>query len=212
MISEINPWFPILYKILEYALACFPERFSWLSNWASSSKNSKAFSISTAAHQFRCKPAFFVCNLNSFTNIMCVIFLSWIISRSLTSQIITINTKSDNVIVEDWSIARFICFFYERRVEQKRDSWVFLPTSWGVWLIVAGRGSRVQSRGRGSKVAVAGPMSRSRAQSRGRGSNVATGENDLEFEVTEWKRVIWKKYKGKKIVFMHDTLRLRMLE
>ena len=57
-------------------------------------------------------------------------FFSWIISRSLTSQIITINTKSDNVIVEDWSIARLICFFYERRVEQKRDSWVFLPTSW----------------------------------------------------------------------------------
>ena len=67
--------------------------------------------------------------------------------------------------------------------------------------------SGVQSRGRGSNVAVAGPMSRSRVQSHGRGSNVAAGENDLEFEVTEWKRVIWKKYKGKKIVFMHDTLR-----
>ena len=80
------------------------------------------------------------------------------------------------------------------------------PTRW-VWLIVAGRGSRVQSRGRGSNVAVAGSMSRSRVQSRGRGSNVAAGENDLGFEVTEWKRVIWKKYKGKKIVFMHDTLR-----
>ena len=49
---------------------------------------------------------------------------------------------------------------------------------------VAGPKSRVQSRGRGSKVAVAGPMSRSRVQSRGRGSNVAAGENDLEFEVT----------------------------
>ena len=47
------------------------------------------------------------------------------------------------------------------------------------------RGSRVQSRGRGSNVAVSGPMSRSRVQSRGRGSNVAAGENDLEFEVTE---------------------------
>ena len=45
------------------------------------------------------------------------------------------------------------------------------------------RGSRVA--GRGSKVAVAGPMSRSRVQSRGRGSNVAAGENDLEFQVTE---------------------------
>ena len=44
------------------------------------------------------------------------------------------------------------------------------------------RGSRVA--GRGSKVVVAGPMSRSRVQSRGRGSNLAAGENDLGFEVT----------------------------
>ena len=40
--------------------------------------------------------------------------------------------------------------------------------------------SRVQCRGRGSKVAVAGPMSRSWVQCRGRGSNVAAGENDLK--------------------------------
>ena len=51
-------------------------------------------------------------------------------------------------------------------------------TLFRVWLIVAGRGSRVQSRGRGS--------------------NVAAGENYLEFEVTERQQVIWKKYKGKK--------------
>ena len=68
------------------------------------------------------------------------------------------------------------------------------------------RGSRVA--GRGSKVAVAGPMSRSQVQSRGRGSNVAAGENDLGFEVTaEWKRLIWTQYERKKIFFMHDTLR-----
>ena len=42
-----------------------------------------------------------------------------------------------------------------------------------VWLIVAGRVSRIQSRGRGSNVAVAGSMSRSRVRCRGRGSNVA---------------------------------------
>ena len=45
------------------------------------------------------------------------------------------------------------------------------------------RGSQVA--GHGSKVAVAGPMSRSRVQSRGRGANVAAGENDLEFKVAE---------------------------
>ena len=44
--------------------------------------------------------------------------------------------------------------------------------------------SRVQGRGRGSNVAVAGSKSRSRVQSRGRGSNLAAGENDLGFEVT----------------------------
>ena len=51
--------------------------------------------------------------------------------------------------------------------------------------LTTSRGSRVA--GRGSKVAVGGPMSRSRVQSRGRGrgSNVAAGENDLEIEVTE---------------------------
>ena len=50
--------------------------------------------------------------------------------------------------------------------------------------MVAGLGSRVQCRGRGSNVAVAGPKSRSWVQCRGRGSNVAAGENDLGFEVT----------------------------
>ena len=34
-------------------------------------------------------------------------------SRSLTSQIIAITTKSDNVIVEDWSKKKFIYFFHE---------------------------------------------------------------------------------------------------
>ena len=76
-----------------------------------------------------------------------------------------------------------------------------------IWLIVAGRVSRVESRGRGSNVAVAGSMSRSRVQSRGRGSNVAAEENDLGFKVTEWKWLIWTQYKGKKIFFMHYTLR-----
>ena len=66
-----------------------------------------------------------------------------------------------------------------------------------VWLIVAGCGSRVA--GPKVAVAVASPMSRSRVQCRGRGSKVAAGENDLGFEVTaEWKRLIRTQYKGKK--------------
>ena len=106
----------IIYKNSRIC-SCFPERFYWLHNWASSSKNSKAFSISTAALQFRCKPAFFACNLHSFAIFRIAFyvcyFLSWIMSRSLTSQIITITTKSDNVIVEDWSKKKFIYFFHE---------------------------------------------------------------------------------------------------
>ena len=101
--------------------SCFPGPFYWLHNWVSSSKNSKAFFISTAAHQFRSKPAFFSCNLHSFAIFgivfLMLFFMSWIMWRSLTSQIITITTKSDNVIVEDWS--RFIYFFHERSVERK---------------------------------------------------------------------------------------------
>ena len=89
-------------------------------------------------------------------------------------------------------------FFLSRQLLQQNFPLLLFIYFFRVWLIVAGRGSRVQCRGRGSKVAVAGPMSRSRVQSRGRGSNVAAGENDLEFEVTEWKRVIWKKYKREK--------------
>ena len=67
--------------------------------------------------------------------------------------------------------------------------------------MVAVRGSGVQCRGRGSNVAVAGSKSRSRVQCRSRGLNVAAGKNDLGFEVTEWKQLIWKKYKGKNIFY-----------
>ena len=112
MISGINPWFPILsIKILEYAFV-FQNVFI-----DSITEQAALISISTAALQFRCKPAFFACNLHSFAIFRIVFFvcyfLSWIMSRSLTSQIITITTKSDNVIVEDWSKKKFLYFFHE---------------------------------------------------------------------------------------------------
>ena len=65
---------------------------------------------------------------------------------------------------------------------------------WKFSSLTNGRGSRVQRRRRGSKVAVAGPISRWRVQCRGT-------RKWFEFEVTEWKRPIWKKYKGKKSRF-----------
>ena len=85
--------FNVIYKNSRI-YSCFPERFYWLHNWLSCSKNSKAFSISTAVCQLRCKPAFFACNLHSFATFgivffLCVLFfMSRIMWRSLTSQII----------------------------------------------------------------------------------------------------------------------------
>ena len=67
--------------------------------------------------------------------------------------------------------------------------------------------SRVQCRGRGSKVAAAGPKSRSRVQCRGRGSKVAVAGPMSRQGKMIWKRLIWKQYEGKKIFFVHDSLR-----
>ena len=66
-----------------------------------------------------------------------------------------------------------------------------------------GRGSWVAGCESKVAVAVAGlksrsPMSQSLVQCRCHWSNVEAGANDLEFEITEWKRLIWKQYKGKK--------------
>ena len=58
-----------------------------------------------------------------------------------------------------------------------------------VWLIVAGRGSKVE---------VAGAKSRSRVQCRGRGSNVAVAGPMSRQGKMIWKRLIWKQYEGKK--------------
>ena len=65
------------------------------------------------------------------------------------------------------TILSLVCLTYDQKLD------VLLAS------LTNSRGSRVA--GRGSKVAIAGPMSQSRVQSRGRGSNVAAGKNDLEF-------------------------------
>ena len=56
------------------------------------------------------------------------------------------------------------------------------------------RGSRVAGRG----ARVAGPMSRSRVQCRGRGSKVAVAGPMSRQGKMIWKRLIWKQYEGKK--------------
>ena len=134
MISGINPWFPILsIKILEYALV-FQNAFIDSIIEQAALKTRKLFLFQLLHVNLDVNPlslhVTYILSLYFallFFFYVCY-FLSWIMSRSLTSQIITITTKSDDVIVEDWS--RFIYFFHERSVEQKRDSWVFLPTSW----------------------------------------------------------------------------------
>ena len=131
MISGINPWFPILsIKILEYALV-FQNAFIDSIIEQAALKTRKLFLFQLLHVNLDVNllslHVTYILSLYFALLFLCY-FLSWIMSRSLTSQIITITTKSDNVIVEDWS--RFIYFFHERSVEQKRDSWVFLPTSW----------------------------------------------------------------------------------
>ena len=132
MISGINPWFPILsIKILEYALV-FQNAFIDSIIEQAALKTRKLFLFQLLHVKLDVNPlslhVTYILSLYFALFFFVCYFLSWIMSRSLTSQIITITTKSDNVIVEDWS--RFIYFFHERSVEQKRDSWVFLPTSW----------------------------------------------------------------------------------
>ena len=135
MISGLNPWFPILsIKILEYALV-FQNAFIDSIIEQAALKTRKLFLFQLLHVNLDVNPlslhVTYILSLYFalFFFYVCY-FLSWIMSRSLTSQIITITTKSDNVIVEDWSKKKFIYFFHERSVEQKRHSWVFLPTSW----------------------------------------------------------------------------------
>ena len=138
----------IIYKNSRIC-SCFPERFYWLHNWASSSKNSKAFSISTAALQFRCKPAFFACNLHSFAIFRIVFFvcyfLSWIMSRSLTSQIITITTKSDNVIF-CWELIKVYLLFSRKTCGAETVECFFVLLECSSLLLSALQQNRAQSR------------------------------------------------------------------
>ena len=136
MISGINPWFPILsIKILEYALAQFSRALLLTPIIEQAALKTRKLFLYQLLHinlDVNLLSLFVTYILSLYFAVFFYVcyFLSWIMSRSLTSQIITITTKSDNVVVEGWSIARFIYYYHERGVEQKRDSWVFLPTSW----------------------------------------------------------------------------------
>ena len=117
MISGINPWFPILsIKILEYALV-FQNAFIDSIIEQAALKTRKLFlfqllHINLDVNLVSLHVSYML-SLYWHCFFMCVIFMSWIMWRSLTSQIITITTKSDNVIVEDWSKKNFIYFFHE---------------------------------------------------------------------------------------------------
>ena len=138
----------IIYKDSRIC-SCFPERFYWLHNWASSSKNSKAFSISTAARQIRCKPAFFACNLHSFAIFRIAFyvcyFLSWMMSRSLTSQIITITTKSDNVIF-CWELIKVYLLFSRKTCGAETVECFFVLLECSSLLLSALQQNRAKSR------------------------------------------------------------------
>ena len=118
MISGINPWFPILsIKILEYALV-FQNAFIDSIIEQAALKTRKLFlfqllhfNLDVDLLSLRVTYILSLYFALFFFNVC--YFLSWIMSRSLTSQIITITTKSDDAIVEDWSKKRFIYFFHE---------------------------------------------------------------------------------------------------
>ena len=133
MISGLNPWFPILsLKILEYALV-FQNTFIDSIIEQAALKTRKLFLFQLLHVKLDVNPlslhVTYILSLY-FALFFCVCyFLSWIMSRSLTSQIITITTKSDNVIVEDWSKKKFIYFFHETGHEKCRAKTTQLSVS-----------------------------------------------------------------------------------
>ena len=102
MISGINPWFPILsIKILEYALV-FQNAFIDSIIEQAALKTRKLFLFQLLHVKLDVNPlslhVTYILSLYFALFFFVCYFLSWIMSRSLTSQIITITTKSDNVI------------------------------------------------------------------------------------------------------------------
>ena len=110
----------IIYKNSRIC-SCFPERFYWLHNWASSSKNSKAFSISTAARQIRCKPAFFACNLHSFAIFRIVFFcVLFFVLNNVTFTNVTNHNDYHKIRWRDcWGLIKVYLLFSRKKCRAK---------------------------------------------------------------------------------------------
>ena len=142
MICGIYPWFPILsIKFLEYALV-FQNAFidSIIEQAALKTRklflfqllytNLDVYLLSLAIIRI----VFFVCY-----------FLSWITLRSLTSQIITITTKSDNVIF-CWELIKVYLLFSRKTCGAETVECLFVLLECSSLLLSALQQNRAQSR------------------------------------------------------------------
>ena len=114
MICGIYPWFPILsIKFLDYALV-FQNAFIDSIIEQAALKTRKLFLFQLLHVKLDLNPlslhVTYILSLYFALFFFVCYFLSWIMSRSLTSQIITITTKSDNVIF-CWELIKVYLLF-----------------------------------------------------------------------------------------------------
>ena len=112
--------------------------------------------------------------------------LTWFVSYNeiFISQVLEVKKKKCNL-----KLSRMV--FKSKCTVSRRE--IFLVKAF-FRSLTNSRGSRVA----GPKSRVAGPKSRSRVQCRGRGSKVAVAGPMSRQGKMIWKRLIWKQYEGKK--------------
>ena len=143
MISGIYPWFPILsIKFLEYALV-FQNAFIDSIIEQAALKTRKLFLFQLL-----------YTNLDVYLLSLAIIrivflgvlfFMSWITLRSLTSQIITITTKSDNVIF-CWELIKVYLLFSRKTCGAETVECFFVLLECSSLLLSALQQNRAQSR------------------------------------------------------------------
>ena len=143
MISGINPWFPILsIKILEYALV-FQNAFIDSIIEQAALKTRKLFLFQLLYTNLDV----YLLSLAIIRIVfLCVLFfMSWITLHSLTSQIITITTKSDKVIF-CWELIKVYLLFSRKTCGAETVECFFVLLECSSLLLSALQQNRAQSR------------------------------------------------------------------
>ena len=149
MICGIYPWFPILsIKFLEYALV-FQNAFIDSIIEQAALKTRKLFLFQLLHVKLDVNPlslhVTYILSLYFALFFFVCYFLSWIMSRSLTSQIITITTKSDNVIF-CWELIKVYLLFSQKKCRAETVECFFLLLECSSLLLSALQQNRAQSR------------------------------------------------------------------